>query len=157
MGGSIELLDLRELSGEPVADILVRSSSLKGIEIKGDVVPRAIDEFPVISVAAATAEGRTTIRDAHELRVKETDRIAATAANLRRAGVTVEETGDGMVIDGVERLTGCSARSCGDHRIAMSMLVAGLAASEEISVDDTACIATSFPTFLSLLEKVPRR
>jgi len=157
MGGSIELLDLRELSGEPVADILVRSSILKGIEIKGDVVPRAIDEFPVISVAAAVAQGRTTIRDAHELRVKETDRIAAMAANLRLAGVTVEETGDGMVIDGVERLAGCAAESRGDHRIAMSMLVAGLTAVGEISVDDTACIATSFPTFLSLIEKVAQR
>lgn len=157
MGGSIELLDCRELSGEPVADILVRSSNLKGIEIKGDVVPRAIDEFPVISVAAAVAEGRTTIRDAHELRVKETDRIAAMAANLRRAGVTVEETGDGMEIDGVEKLAGSAAESRGDHRIAMSMLVAGLTAVGETSVDDTACIATSFPTFLSLIEKVACR
>lgn len=154
MGASIELVDQRELSGEPVADLLVRSSALKGIEIGGDVVPRAIDEFPVIAVAAALASGRTVIRDARELRVKETDRIAAMAANLRKAGVPVEETDDGMVIDGVESLDGCAAESCGDHRIAMSMLVAGLAARGAITVDDTECIATSFPTFLSLLEQV---
>jgi 3-phosphoshikimate 1-carboxyvinyltransferase len=154
MGASIDMLDQRDLSGEPVADLLVRSSRLQGIEIVGDVVPRAIDEFPVISVAAACAEGRTVIRDAHELRVKETDRIAAMAANLRKAGVPVEETTDGMIIDGVERLSGCTAQSFGDHRIAMSMLVAGLAASGDVSVDDTDCIATSFPTFLTLLQKV---
>lgn len=157
MGASIEIVDLRDLSGEPVADLLVRSSRLKGIEIAGDVVPRAIDEFPVISVAAACSEGRTVIRDAHELRVKETDRIAAMAGNLRRAGVSVEETPDGMIIDGVEQLSGCTAQSFGDHRIAMSMLVAGLAASGDVSVDDTECIATSFPTFLSLLQQVALR
>jgi 3-phosphoshikimate 1-carboxyvinyltransferase len=151
------MLDQRDLSGEPVADLLVRSSRLQGIEIAGDVVPRAIDEFPVISVAAACAEGRTVIRDAHELRVKETDRIAAMAANLRKAGVPIEETTDGMIIDGVERLSGCPAQSFGDHRIAMSMLVAGLAASGDVSVDDTDCIATSFPTFLPLLQKVAQR
>jgi 3-phosphoshikimate 1-carboxyvinyltransferase len=154
MGGNIELVDLRELSGEPVADLLVKSSQLQGIEIGGDVVPRAIDEFPVISVAAACAEGRTVIRDARELRVKETDRIAAMAANLRLAGVPVVETADGMEVTGVEQLKGCSVESCGDHRIAMSMLIAGLAAEGEITVDDTECIATSFPTFLNLLEKV---
>jgi 3-phosphoshikimate 1-carboxyvinyltransferase len=157
MGGNIELVDPRELSGEPVADLLVRSSQLHGIEIGGDVVPRAIDEFPVISVAAACADGRTVIRDARELRVKETDRIAAVAANLRLAGVPVVETADGMEITGVERLNGCSAESRGDHRIAMSMLIAGLAAKGEVTVDDTECIATSFPTFLNLLEEVAQR
>jgi 3-phosphoshikimate 1-carboxyvinyltransferase len=157
MGGSIELLDQRELSGEPVADLLVRHSRLTGIEVGGEVVPRAIDEFPVISVAAALAEGRTVLRDARELRVKETDRIAAMATNLRRAGATVTETEDGMEITGVEKLQGCAAESFGDHRIAMSMLIAGLAASGSVTVDDTDCIATSFPTFLSLLEKVAVR
>ncbi len=154
MGGSIELQNCREVSGEPVADLLVRSSALKGIEIGGDLVPRAIDEFPVICVAASCAEGRTVIRDARELRVKETDRIAAMAANLRKGGVHVVETDNGMELDGVERLEGCTAESFGDHRIAMSMLIAGLAAGGEISVNDTACIATSFPNFITLLEKV---
>ncbi len=157
MGASIELVEPRQLSGEPVADLLVRSARLKGIEIGGDVVPRAIDEFPVISVAAALAEGRTVLRDARELRVKETDRIAAMAANLRLAGGCVEETEDGMVIDGVEQLTGVSAASYGDHRIAMAMLVAGLAARGEMTVSDTGCIETSFPTFLELLEQVAAR
>ncbi|HML80025.1 3-phosphoshikimate 1-carboxyvinyltransferase [Geobacter sulfurreducens] len=157
MGGSVELLDQREVSGEPVADLLVRSSALKGIEIGGDVVPRAIDEFPVICVAAALAEGTTVIRDARELRVKETDRIAAMASNLRAAGATITETADGMIIEGTGRLNGATVESFGDHRIAMSMLVAGLAASGAITVSDTECIATSFPTFTALLDKVAVR
>jgi 3-phosphoshikimate 1-carboxyvinyltransferase len=157
MGGDIQLLNRREVSGEPVADLLVRSSSLKGIEIGGDVVPRAIDEFPVVGIAAALAEGTTTIHDARELRVKETDRIAASAANLRQAGVSVEETPDGMIVSGRGRLDGCTVDSRGDHRIAMSMLVGGLAASGPVTVTDTACIATSFPSFLPLLEQVSRR
>jgi 3-phosphoshikimate 1-carboxyvinyltransferase len=157
MGGDIHLLDRREISGEPVADLLVRYSPLKGIEIGGDVVPRAIDEFPVIGIAAALAEGTTTVRDARELRVKETDRIAASAANLRQAGVAVTETEDGMVITGRGTLDGCTVPSRGDHRIAMSMLIGGLAATGPVTVSDTACIATSFPRFLPLLELVARR
>lgn len=157
MGGAIELLDRREVSGEPVADLLVRASRLKGVEIGGDVVPRAIDEFPVICVAAALAEGKTVLRDARELRVKETDRIAAMADNLRRAGVQVVETEDGMEISGTEKLQGCMAESFGDHRIAMSMLVAGLAARDSVTVSDIACIATSFPTFVPLFEQVAER
>ena len=157
MGASIELVDSREVSGEPVADLLVRSSRLKGIEIGGDLVPRAIDEFPVICVAAALAEGRTVIRDARELRVKETDRIAAMAVNLRAAGATLTETEDGIVLDGVEQLNGCTIDSFGDHRIAMSMLIAGFAATGEIAVSDVECIATSFPNFTALLEKVAVR
>lgn len=157
MGGSLELLDRREISGEPVANILVRASRLKGIEIGGELVPRAIDEFPVICVAAAHASGRTVIRDARELRVKETDRIAAMAVSLRSAGVEVAETEDGMEISGLERLRGCVTDSCGDHRIAMSMLVAGLAASGGITVRDVDCIGTSFPNFIPLLEGVAVR
>ena len=157
MGGNIRLMDERDLSGEPVADLLVRSSSLRGIEIGGDLVPRAIDEFPVLAIAAALAEGVTTIRDARELRVKETDRIAATAANLRAAGVSVAETDDGMIVTGRGRLDGCTVASRGDHRIAMAMLVGGLAASGPVTVTDTACIATSFPRFPLLMEQVARR
>lgn len=157
MGGDIQLLNPREASGEPVADLLVRSSRLKGVEIGGDVVPRAIDEFPVICVAASLAEGRTVVRDAMELRVKETDRIKAMATNLSLAGVGVEETADGMVIEGRERLNGCRVESFGDHRIAMSMLIAGLAADGETTVTDVGCIATSFPDFITLLEKVAAR
>jgi len=154
MGGNIQLLDLRDVSGEPVADILVRSSRLKGISISGSVVPRAIDEFPAICVAAAVAEGVTAIRDAKELRVKETDRITAMADNLRNLGVTVTESEDGMDITGSEQLLGGTVDSCGDHRIAMSMSVAALVASGAITVTDVACVATSFPTFFLLLNKV---
>ncbi|NMC73603.1 MAG: 3-phosphoshikimate 1-carboxyvinyltransferase [Geobacteraceae bacterium] len=154
MGASIEQVNSREVSGEPVADLLVRSSSLKGIEIGGELVPRAIDEFPVLCVAAACAEGKTVLRDARELRVKETDRIAAMASNLSKAGVRVVETEDGMEITGAGRLLGCTADSFGDHRIAMSMLTAGLVAKGETTVTDVGCISTSFPSFLELLEQV---
>jgi 3-phosphoshikimate 1-carboxyvinyltransferase len=157
MGGNIDLKDEREVSGEPVADILVRSSQLKGVAISGDVVPRAIDEFPAICVAAACAEGRTTVRDAKELRVKETDRIAAMATNLRHLGVTVDECADGMDIIGVERLGGGEVESFGDHRIAMSLSVAALVSNGGITIKDVGCVATSFPTFFPLLEKVAAR
>ncbi|MFZ2950484.1 MAG: 3-phosphoshikimate 1-carboxyvinyltransferase [Desulfuromonadaceae bacterium] len=154
MGGDIRLLDQRDVSGEPVADILVRSSRLKGIAIAGSVVPRAIDEFPAVCIAAARAEGVTTVRDARELRVKETDRITAMAVNLGKLGITVVETEDGMDITGSDRLLGGIVDSSGDHRIAMSMSVAALVASGAITVTDIACVATSFPTFFPLLEKV---
>jgi 3-phosphoshikimate 1-carboxyvinyltransferase len=154
MGADLELLNPREESGEPVADIRVRYSKLKAMEISGDLVPRAIDEFPVICVAAALAEGKTVVSGAAELRVKETDRIAAMATNLRLAGVEVVESPDGMEISGQSTLKGCSADSFGDHRIAMSMLVAGLAADGETSVSDVDCIATSFPGFIDLLNGV---
>lgn len=154
MGASIEQLNFSETSGEPVADLLVRSSSLHGIEIGGELVPRAIDEFPIICVAAACAEGKTVLRDARELRVKETDRIAAMAANLSKAGVSVVETADGMEITGGDRLLGCTADSFGDHRIAMSMIMAGLVAKGETTVTDVGCISTSFPSFIELLERV---
>lgn len=154
MGGDIELLDQREVSGEPVADILVRASQLKGIHISGDVIPRAIDEFPVICVAAARAEGVTSIRNANELRVKETDRIAAMAGNLRTLGVDVTECDDGMDINGAGRLAGGQVDSFGDHRIAMSLSVAALVADACITVKDIDCVATSFPSFFQLLEKV---
>jgi len=154
MGGRIELLGEREVSGEPVADILVSSSRLKAVDIAGPVVPRAIDEFPAVCVAAACAEGRTTVRDARELRVKETDRIAAMATNLRTLGVAVEECDDGMDIIGVERLGGGIVESFGDHRIAMSLSVAGLVSQGGITIGDVDCVATSFPSFFPLLEQV---
>ena len=153
MGGQMEMLDIREQSGEPVADILVRHSQLKGIEICGDMVPRAIDEFPVISVAAALAEGTTTIRDAEELRVKETDRIDAMVSELGKLGGQVEGRPDGMVITGVEQLNGGTVTSHGDHRIAMSLAVAALSARDSVTIEDAACTETSFPGFWDLLGK----
>jgi 3-phosphoshikimate 1-carboxyvinyltransferase len=151
MGGAIELLNPRELSGEPVADLLVKSSDLQGIEISGDLVPRAIDEFPVVSVAAAFATGVTWIRDARELRVKETDRIAAMCDTLGKLGGQIEPLEDGMRITGGGVLRGGKVNSFGDHRIAMSMAVAALRATGEVVIEDTACTATSFPNFWELL------
>ncbi len=154
MGGRLELQNVREQSGEPVADILVQHSRLKGIDIHGDMVPRAIDEFPVISVAAALAEGETTIRDAEELRVKETDRIDAMVCELNKLGGQVEGRPDGMVINGVEKLDGGRVASHGDHRIAMSLAIAALGAHGEVTIEDTGCTETSFPGFWELLERV---
>ena len=154
MGAQLELSDTRVQSGEPVADILVRHSRLKAVDIHGDMVPRAIDEFPVISVAAALAEGTTVIRDAEELRVKETDRIAAMVSELTKLGVQAEARPDGMLINGVERLGGGKVSSHGDHRIAMSMAVAALSAAGEVTIDDTGCTETSFPGFWELMESI---
>ncbi len=154
MGGQLQLQDVREQSGEPVADILVRHSQLKGIDIHGDMVPRAIDEFPVISVAAALAEGQTIIRDAEELRVKETDRIDAMISELTKLGAKVEGRPDGMLIDGVEQLEGGQVTSHGDHRIAMSLAVAALSSRGEVNINDTGCTETSFPGFWELIEKM---
>ncbi len=151
MGGSIELVDERDACGEPVADLLVKHSRLHGIDISGSVVPRAIDEFPVISVAAALAEGTTTIRDAHELRVKETDRIAAMVSELGKLGAKMEARDDGMIIEGVDGFTGSKVTSHGDHRIAMSCAIAAHVARGEVCIDDTECTETSFPGFWQLL------
>ncbi len=154
MGGQIELCNPREVSGEPVADLLVKSSQLKGIDIAGELIPRAIDEMPVVSVAAVFADGVTTIREAEELRVKETDRIAAMCDVLSKVGAKIEPRDDGMVITGTGRLSGGKVDSFGDHRIAMSMAVAALAADGEIEISDTACTETSFPGFWGLLESI---
>jgi len=154
MGGDITLQDQRTSSGEAVADLLVRSSELHGIAIGGDLVPRAIDEFPVIGVAAALAKGTTTISDAEELRVKETDRIAAICSELGKLGARLEARPDGMLIEGVEQLSGAEVVSHGDHRIAMSLAIAALRATGEIRLNDTNCTATSFPDFWSLLEQI---
>ncbi|MEK6598993.1 MAG: 3-phosphoshikimate 1-carboxyvinyltransferase [Deltaproteobacteria bacterium] len=157
MGGNLKILNGREVSGEPVGDILVKSSKLKGIEIKGDMIPRSIDELPIVAVAAAYAEGITEIRDAKELRVKETDRIQAMTDELRGIGVTVSAQPDGMTIEGGKRPIGHdSCTSWGDHRVAMSMIVAGLASEKGITISNTDCIDTSFPGFMELLEGVKR-
>jgi len=157
MGADIVRLNPRELSGEPVADLLVKSSPLKGVEIGGEVVPRAIDEFPVVSVAACFADGVTTIRDARELRVKETDRIAAMTTELTKLGARVEPQDDGMVIEGGAPLRGGSVISHGDHRIAMSMAVAALVGEAPVAIEDTGCTATSFPGFWELLQRTGGR
>ncbi len=157
MGGYIEELNLREVGGEPVADLLVKHSALKGIAVDPALAPSMIDEFPVLFVAAALAEGTTVTTGLDELRVKESDRLAAMAAALTTAGVSVEEREDGLVIQGTGgKLLRGSANSRVkthlDHRIAMSMAVAGLASHDGVEVDDTLPIATSFPMFEALLD-----
>ena len=152
MGGDISLLDEREVSGEPVADLFVKSSALKGVTIGGALIPRAIDELPVIAAAAAYAEGTTVIKDAAELRVKETDRIKAIATELGKMGAAVEEFEDGMAITGKERLAGAACESWGDHRIAMAVAVAASRAEGETEIDDAGAVAVSFPEFFEVLK-----
>jgi 3-phosphoshikimate 1-carboxyvinyltransferase len=154
MGAAISLREPREAAGEPVADLEVTASPLRGVEVAGDLVPRLIDEVPILAVAAACATGRTVIRDAAELRVKESDRIAAVAQELRKLGAEVEERQDGLVIEGGRGLRGAACASHGDHRIAMSLAVAGLVARGETRVADVACIDTSFPEFPALLARL---
>nr|WP_284709300.1 bifunctional prephenate dehydrogenase/3-phosphoshikimate 1-carboxyvinyltransferase [Marinobacter sediminum] len=150
MGANIEVLDEREIGGEPVADLRVRSADLKGIDIPEDQVPLAIDEFPVLFVAATCASGRTVLRGAEELRVKESDRIQVMADGLAALGVESEVTPDGIVIEGGQTIGGGTVNSHGDHRIAMSFAVASLRAAGEIEVTDCANVATSFPGFVEL-------
>ena len=154
MGGSVEVMNQREISGEPVADLLVRHAPLHGIKIGGDLIPRTIDELPIVAVSAALADGETIIQDARELRVKETDRIAAMVKELKKLGATIRETEDGMVIQGVSRLNGGRCESWGDLRIAMSMAVAGLAAEGETVIEDITCVETSFPGFADTLREI---
>lgn len=151
MGADVRLENQREVAGEPVADLLVRGSELTGTEIGGAVVPRAIDELPVVAVAALFARGTTTIRDAHELRVKESDRITAVATELRKLGARVEELPDGMIIEGGHALKGARVDAHLDHRLAMSLAVAALRTEGEIGIDGEDSIAVSFPGFAAAL------
>ena len=153
MGADITLDNQREQAGEPVADIRVRFRKLKGVRINGNLIPRAIDEIPILAVAASYASGKTVIKDAAELRVKESDRISTMAAELRKMGVNVSELPDGMEIMGRDMLDGAVCESHGDHRIAMSMAVAGLAASGDTVVRDVGWIDTSFPGFERILRQ----
>ena len=132
---------------EPSGTIELRGAGLRGTEIGGDEIPNVIDELPILAVAGALAEGRTVIRDAAELRVKESDRLAAISANLRAMGAHVTETSDGMEIEGGQPLRGARLESCGDHRIAMAFAIAGLFAEGETTIVDTACVDTSYPRF----------
>ena len=151
MGGDITVTETGLEGGEPVGDIHVKTSDLHGIEIGGDVVVRMIDEFPVLMVAALCATGETIVRDAKELRVKETDRIAVMATELRKLGADIEEREDGFKIIGQQTLNGAIVDGHDDHRIAMSMTVAGLTADGETLVMDAACAGDSFPGFAELL------
>ena len=150
MGADITVTNERLVGGEPVGDIRVNSAPLHGIDIPLELVPIAIDEFPVIFVAAALASGQTVLKGARELRVKESDRIQAMADGLQLLGVDAEPLPDGMIINGGKPLAGGTVDSCGDHRIAMAFAIASLRAESEIRILDCANVATSFPNFVSL-------
>ena len=156
MGGHIEELNPREVGGEPVADLLVKHSTLKGIEVDPAIAPSMIDEFPALFVAAALAEGETVTSGLDELRVKESDRLAVMAAALTASGARIDERADGLVITGSggDPLPGTEGPIAThlDHRIAMSMAVAGLSSRDGVEVDDTRPIATSFPVFEAMLD-----
>ena len=158
MGADIQVLGLREAAGEPVGDLRVQSAALKGVTIGHDLIPKTIDEFPVLCVAAAVAEGDTVISGADELRVKESDRIATMSRELRAMGALVEEQPDGMVIRGLGRAgengrlhASSQAQSHGDHRVAMSLAIGGLTAEQGMTIADTGCVETSFPNFQTVL------
>jgi 3-phosphoshikimate 1-carboxyvinyltransferase len=151
MGAEIELTNARGEGGEPVADLTVNPAQLHGAEIGGDLIVRAIDEFPVLMVTALNAEGETIVRDAAELRVKETDRIAVMAAELRKLGAEIEEYEDGFRVEGPQALRGGIVQGHDDHRVAMALAVAGLVAEGETIIKDAACVEDSFPGFVGIL------
>jgi 3-phosphoshikimate 1-carboxyvinyltransferase len=156
MGGEIERLNAREEGGERVADLRIRASRLAGVDVPAARAPSMIDEYPVLAVAAAFADGETRMRGLHELRVKESDRLAAVAAGLTAASVPNRIEGDDLVVEGLAGKVpgGGTAATHLDHRIAMSFLVLGLASRAAMTVDDGAMIATSFPTFVPALREL---
>ena len=156
MGANIECLNERG-TVEPICDLRVRSSHLHGTTISGDMIPRLIDEIPVLAVAAAFAEGETVIRDAQELKVKESNRIATMTTELSKTGADVQETEDGMVIRGGKPLYGADFASYADHRVAMSMAVCALACEGDSSIDDPDCVAISYPTFFETLDALKQK
>ena len=152
MGAKISSENETVLNNEPVASVAATASGLRGIEMSGDLIPRIIDEIPILAVAATQAKGTTVVREAAELRVKETDRIQTVVENLRRMGVEVIENPDGFVIDGPQKLTGAVINSFGDHRIAMAFSIAGLLAEGETVIENADCADVSYPGFFTQLE-----
>jgi 3-phosphoshikimate 1-carboxyvinyltransferase len=155
MGATVVLSNERESGGESYADVTVRGGELKATEIGGAIIPRLVDELPVLALLATQAAGQTIIRDASEMRVKESDRIAVITAELRKLGANIEENPDGMIITGPTPLKGATVASpLGDHRIAMTLAVAGLIAEGETTIENAEAIHTSFPNFPELLEEI---
>ncbi len=147
MGADMELVNKRSAAGEPVADIIIRSSKLKGTTIGGSVIPRLIDELPVIAVASVFAEGKTVIKDAEELKVKETNRIRAVVDEFKKCGIDITETDDGMIINGGKPIHGADFKTDGDHRMAMSLAILAQLADGDSTLDDSNCVDVSYPTF----------
>ncbi len=155
MGGNIEILDLRNVSGEEVGDIKITYSSLKAVTIKGEIIPKLIDELPVIAVLATQADGTTIIKDAQDLRNKESDRIKAIVTELKKIGADIEETQDGFIINGKTELQGgCEVETYHDHRLAMSLYVAGLVCNNPICINGFEWVNISFPEFEQLCNKL---
>ncbi len=155
MGAEIKISNLEKVCGEEVGDVEIRGgNNLKGVVVQGEMIPRLIDEIPIITVVSCFAQGKTLIKDAGELRVKETDRIKATVSELRKMGADIEERKDGMLIRGGKKLKGALVKSWADHRIAMALTIAGLCCKGETTIVDTQCIDTSFPDFQKTLNEV---
>jgi 3-phosphoshikimate 1-carboxyvinyltransferase len=152
MGADIEISGRADQGGEPVGDMRVRHSTLTGVQVDGELVVRMIDEFPAFAVAAAYARGATTVREAAELRLKESDRISALCGELASIGVDIEEKPDGFVIMGERPPMGGRVSPHGDHRLGMSLAIAGLASQEPVNLQDAAIIGESFPEFSTILK-----
>ena len=157
MGAPCRLEAASESSGEPFADVEVKKAELKAVTIAGDLIPRSIDEIPILAVLATQARGQTVIRDAGELRVKESDRLSALRAELSKMGARIQETPDGLIIEGSTPLKGAVVKSPGDHRLAMSLAVAALTAQGATTIEDVACVNTSFPDFWARLDELRGR
>ena len=147
MGADMQLINKRIVTGEEVADIVIKTSDLHGTEIGGDIIPRLIDELPVIAVAAVFAEGTTVIKDAQELKVKETNRIRAVVDEFSKCGIDITETDDGMIINGRKPIKGADFKTYGDHRMAMSLSILAQLADGDSTLDDSECVAVSYPTY----------
>ncbi|MEO0293260.1 MAG: 3-phosphoshikimate 1-carboxyvinyltransferase [candidate division WOR-3 bacterium] len=154
MGAQISILNKKEICNEPVADILIKGSSLKGIEIGGDIIPKLIDELPILALAGTQAKGKTIVRDAKELRVKESDRIHTITEGLRKLGAKIEEKEDGFIVEGPVKLKGNICESFGDHRIGMTLAIGGLLAEGETTILEAECINVSFPEFIRTLRRI---
>src|SRR5262249_22554272 len=153
-GGKITVAPHSVAGGEPIGDIVVETSNITGLDVAGPLIPNVIDEIPVLAVLGTRTTGGIHIRDASELRVKESDRIHAVATNLRALGATVEEFTDGLFVPGPQKLHGGIVDSFGDHRIAMAFAIAGLIADAPVLIKNPDCAAVSFPSFFDLLDKV---
>ncbi len=153
MGADMSIEDQHEVSGEPVGTLVVKACTLHGAEFGGEMIPRMVDEVPVLALAAAFAEGETVIRNAEELAVKESDRLSTVSDTLRAMGARVERTSDGLIIRGGAELHAASVQSFGDHRIAMMAAIAAKSVAGETQIEGTGCVATSFPDFRDLLEQ----
>ncbi|MCE5285497.1 MAG: 3-phosphoshikimate 1-carboxyvinyltransferase [Pelosinus sp.] len=153
MGANISLINERLSGTEPIADLTIKSAQLQGVTIEGEIIPRLIDEIPILAVAALFAKGRTVIRGAEELRVKETDRLRAVTSELTKMGAKIEETPDGLIIDGPQKLEFAVCDSHDDHRMAMSLAIAGLAGCG-VEINNPDCVRISYPDFFTVLDKV---